>query len=65
MIPYSTEPTDRIFTKGYGFLFFTKNIFKNITTNLSSKYSPGMLATRQKPLDHVKESVTHAHKIAS
>ena len=32
---YSTEPRDRRYMKGYGFLSFTKNIGKNI----SNKYS--------------------------
>ena len=31
---YSIEPRDRIYVKGYGFLYFTKNIGKN----LSKKY---------------------------
>ena len=40
---YSTEPRDRIFVKGYGFISFAKNIGKNfgknISKNLSGKYS--------------------------
>ena len=40
---YSVQPKDRIFRKGYGFLFFAKNmgksIGKNISKNLSGKYS--------------------------
>ena len=55
---YSVQPKDRIFIKGYGFLFFAKNMSKN----LSSKYSPGMLAARQKLLDHAKQSATDALK---
>ena len=53
---YSVQPRDRIFVKGYGFLYFTKNMGKNIDKNiskkLSGKYSLGMLAMRQKLLDH-------------
>ena len=42
---YSIEPMDRIYVKGYGFLYFAKSISKN----LSNKYS-------QKPLDTAKKS---------
>ena len=42
-----------------------KNIGKNISKSLSGKYSPGMLAVRQKLLDHAKQSATDAFKIAS
>ena len=59
----------RIFVKGCGFLSFAenigKNIGKNITKNLTGKYSPGMLAMYQKPLDHAKQSATDAFKTAS
>ena len=48
----SVQPRDRIFGKGYGFLFFAKNIgrsiAKNISKNLSSKYS-------QKLIEHAKQ----------
>ena len=51
MMHYSVQPRDRIFVKNYGFLSFTKNIGntirRNISTNLSTKYS-------QKILDHTK-----------
>ena len=30
-MPYSVQPRDRIFVKGYGFLSFTINMGKNIT----------------------------------
>ena len=47
------QPRDRTFAKGYGFLFFAENIgesiVKNITKNMSGKYS-------QKLLDHAKQS---------
>ena len=48
------EPKDRIYVKRYGFLFFTKNTSKN----LSSKYG-------QKLIDSPKESTTYAIKTAS
>ena len=42
MILYLIESRDRIFVKGYGFLFFDKNMGKNInkrvSKNLSGKY---------------------------
>ena len=43
----------------------SKNIGKNISKNLSGKYTPSMLATRQKLLDHAKQSATDAPKTAS
>ena len=48
---YSTEPRDRIYVKGYGFLYFAKNIRKN----LSNKFD-------QKLLDSTKKSATDAMK---
>ena len=51
---YSTEPIDRIYVKGYGFLSFVKNIGKC----LSNKYG-------QKRLDSAKKSATDAIKTAS
>ena len=51
MMPYSVQPRNRIFVKGYGFLSFlenmAKNIGKNISRNQSSKYS-------QKLFNHAK-----------
>ena len=51
-----------MFLKGYGFLFFTKNmdkiVGKNISKNLSSKYG-------QKLFDHAKQFVTDALKTVS
>ena len=53
------QPRDRIFVKGYGFLFFAKNmvknIAKNISKNLSSNYS-------KKIFDHAKKSAADALK---
>ena len=50
-ISYSTEPRDRVYVKGYGFLSFTKNMGKS----LSNKYS-------LKLLDSAKKSTTDAIK---
>ena len=59
MVRYLVQPRDQVFVKGYGFLFFAKNmgriISKNISNNLSSKYS-------QKRLDHAKKYTTDAIK---
>ena len=56
---YSVRPRDRIFVKGYGFLYFAKNmdnyIGKNISKSLHSKYS-------QELLDHAKQSATDTFK---
>ena len=47
MARYSLQPRDRIFVKGYGFLSFAKNksrnICKNMSENLNSKYSHKLL----------------------
>ena len=51
---YSIEPRDRRYVKGYAFLFFAKNISKNI----SSKYS-------QKLVDSTNKSAKDAIKTAS
>ena len=51
---YSTEPRDRIYIKGCGFLSFAKNIGKN----LSNKYG-------QKIIDTAKKSETNAIKTGS
>ena len=51
---YSTEPQDRIYVKGYGFLSFARNIGKN----LSNKYG-------QKLIDTAKRSISDAIKITS
>ena len=66
---YSDQPRYRIFVKGCGFLFFAenmgKNIDNNISKNLSDKCSPGMLAMRQKLLDHARKSASDARKSSS
>ena len=51
---YLIKPTDRIYVKGYGFLSFSKNIGKNV----SSKY-------RKKLLESAAKSTTDAIKTAS
>ena len=51
---YSIEPRDRIYAKGYGFLFFAKNMGKS----LINKYG-------QKRFDSAKKSTTGAIKTAS
>ena len=51
---YSTEPKDRIYVKGYGFMCFAKNISKD----LSNKYS-------QKMIDTAKKSAADVIKTAS
>ena len=51
---YSTEPRERRYVKGYGFLSFAKNSGKN----LSNKYG-------QKLVNSSKKSATDALKIAS
>ena len=69
MTRYSVQPTDQIFVKGYGFLSFAENmgksISKNVSKNLSDKYSPDMLAMRQKLFIHAKQSAADAFKSAS
>ena len=59
---YSAQPRDRIFAKGYEFLYFIKNMGKNIgkskSKSLSDKYG-------QKFLDHAKQSATDALKTSS
>ena len=58
-----------MFVKGCVFLSFAKNlgknISKNITKNLSVKYSPGVLAIRQKLLHRAKKSAADALKASS
>ena len=51
---YSIKPKDRIYVKGYGFLFFAKNMGKH----LSNKYG-------QKLLDSAKISTADAIKTTS
>ena len=51
---YSTEPRDRIYVKGYGFLSFAKDMGKN----LSNRYG-------QELLDSAKKCTTDAIKTAS
>ena len=39
MMRYSVQPRDWVFVKGYGFLFFVKNMCKNIVKNTSKNLS--------------------------
>ena len=58
---YSIEPRERRHVKGYGFLYFAKNIGTHaakVTKNTSNKYS-------QKLVDTAKKSATDAIKTAS
>ena len=48
---YSTEPKDRIYVKGYGFLPFAENMRKS----LSNKYG-------QKPIDNAKKIYNRCNK---
>ena len=41
---YSIEPKERTYVKGYGFLYFAKNISRN----LSSKYGQKLVDTAKK-----------------
>ena len=50
---YSIEPRERRYAKGYGFLYFAKNIGRNF----SNKYG-------QKLVDSAKKSATDAFKIS-
>ena len=43
MTQYSVQPRERIFVKDYKFLPFAKNMGKNISRNLSGKYSQNFL----------------------
>ena len=54
MMCLSVQPKDQIFVKGYGFLSFAKNISKD----LSSKYS-------QKLLNYTKKFATDVLKTVS
>ena len=58
MTRYSVQPRDRIFVKGCRFLFFARNMGKNISKNLSGKYC-------QKRLHHTNQSTTDAIKTVS
>ena len=53
MARYSVQPRERMFVKGYGFLYFAKNISKNIGKNVSHKLNS---KNGQKLVDHAKQS---------
>ena len=50
----SVQPRDRIFVKGYGFLYFAKNmcklIGKNINKNLSGEHCQRLLSSSYQPI---------------
>ena len=46
MARYSVQPGDQIFVKGYGFFSFAKNMVKNISKNLSGKYTQKRICHR-------------------
>ena len=48
---YSIEPRDRINVKGYGFLFFAKNIGKNLSNKYGQKYFDG---AKKSTIDAIK-----------
>ena len=56
MTRYSVQPRDQVFVKRLW--IFARNVGKNISKNLSSKYG-------QKLLDHAKKSATSAFKTSS
>ena len=58
---YSTEPRERTYVKGYGFLSFARNMGTHATKvakNLNNKYG-------QKLADSAKKSAADAFKIAT
>ena len=58
---YSTEPNERRYVKGYGFLSFARSMgihATKVAKNLNNKYG-------QKLIDSAKKSATDAFKIAS
>ena len=50
----STEPRDRRYVKGYGFLSFATNIGKNIGKNISSKFSQKLIDSAKKNLQQMQ-----------
>ena len=49
---YSIEPRFRILVKGYGFLFFAKNMGKNIAKNVSKYISVCNFQFMESPVEH-------------
>ena len=58
---YSIEHRDRIYVKGYGFLFFAKNMGKN----LSNKYGQEFLDSAKKIYNKAKSSAKHSVELHS
>ena len=63
MTSYLIKPRDAIFIKGYGFLYFAKNVGKNINKNISKNVSGKY--SQKYSLDHDKKSGTDALKTSS
>ena len=59
---YSVHPRVWIFTKGYGFLSYAKNMSKNIAKNIRKNLSG---KDSLKHLDHAKQYATDALKATS
>ena len=61
MMRYSVQPWDQIFSKGYRFLFFARNIGKNISNSSSGKYSQELLdQAKQFAIDALKTTLKSA-----
>ena len=58
MMRYHVQPRDQIFVKGFGFLSFAKNRYKNTGKNISKTLSN---KDSQKLLDHAEKSATDAN----
>ena len=43
MTRYSVQPRNRVFVKGYGFLSFAKNMYRNIGKNISKNLSSNLV----------------------
>ena len=59
---YSVQPRDQILVKGYGFLFFSKNMDSSVGKYICKKLSD---KNSQKLLHHAKQSATDTFKTAS
>ena len=71
MMSQSIEPRDQTFVKGYGFLYFAKNMGKHfcniLSNNLSGKYCHNLLDTAGKSVadtDEIETSLKTAIQLA-
>ena len=62
MTHYSVQFRDQTFAKGYGFLYFPKNMANNISKNISKSLNNKYY---QKLLDRAKQSATDAYETSS